>query len=130
MPRMAKNDNTDDRLNPLRKRIDELDAQIVKMLNERAEVVVNIGQVKRDEQSPIYAPDREQRVLEQIRRFNTGPLPDSCFEAIWRELSEAIPRRRVDPVRLVQHAINGNTRLERFFNHGLINRFCLFHFHI
>ena len=86
MPRMAKNDNTDDRLEPMRKRIDELDAQLVKMLNERAEVVVNIGQVKRDEQSPIYAPDREQRVLEQIRRFNAGPLPDSCFEAIWREL--------------------------------------------
>lgn len=78
--------NGDENLAPLRLRIDELDKQIVQLLNERANVVVEIGQVKRNDASPIYAPDREQRVLEQIRRYNQGPLPDSCVEAIWREL--------------------------------------------
>ncbi len=76
----------EDRLAPLRARIDELDKQIIQLLNERAKVVVDIGQIKRDGASPVYAPDREQRVLEQVRQYNQGPLPDSCVEAIWREL--------------------------------------------
>lgn len=68
-------------------RIDELDEQIIRLLNERARVVIEVGQIKRTGNSPIYAPDREQRVLENVRRYNKdGPLPDSCIEAIWREL--------------------------------------------
>lgn len=70
----------------LRARIDELDLQIVKLLNDRAKVVVDIGQIKRDGSSPIYAPDREQRVLDHVRQANHGPLPNTCLEAIWREL--------------------------------------------
>ena len=74
------------RLAPLRQRIDELDRQVIDLLNQRAKVVVEIGHVKRTGNAPIYAPDREQAVLEQVRRHNRGPLPDSCLEAIWREL--------------------------------------------
>jgi len=73
-------------LAPLRARIDELDRQIVHLLNERAKIVVEVGQVKRAGNAPIYVPDRERRVLEQIRSYNQGPLPDKCVEAIWREL--------------------------------------------
>ncbi len=73
-------------LEPLRRRIDELDQQIIKLLNERAKVVVNIGQVKQNDNTPIYVPDREKQVLERVRKHNEGPLPDSCVEAIWREL--------------------------------------------
>ncbi len=76
----------DDGLNPLRARIDEIDQQLIKLLNERAKVVVEIGKVKQVGNTPIYAPDREQRVLQQVRDYNKGPLPDSCVEAIWREL--------------------------------------------
>lgn len=73
-------------LDTLRERIDELDEQLVALLNKRAEVVVDIGKIKRGGDSPIYAPEREKRVLEQVRRYNRGPLPDTCLEAIWREL--------------------------------------------
>lgn len=75
-----------DKLAPLRKRIDELDRQIVDLLNERAKVVIDIGHAKRDGSSPIYAPDREQQVLQQVRSYNKGPLPDSCLTGVWREL--------------------------------------------
>ena len=78
--------DADASLEPLRLRIDELDGQIVDLLNERARVVVQIGNIKRDGQAPIYAPDREQRVLDHVRGRNRGPLPDQCLEAIWREL--------------------------------------------
>jgi chorismate mutase/prephenate dehydratase len=75
-----------DPLVPLRQRIDELDEQILKLLNERAKVVVQVGKVKHDGGRPVYAPEREQIVLERIRSHNTGPLPNACLEAIWREL--------------------------------------------
>ncbi len=79
---------TRERLAPLRSRIDALDEQIVALLNKRAEVVVEVGEVKRagGEDVPIYAPDREQAVLEKVRKLNHGPLPDRCLEAVWREL--------------------------------------------
>ena len=79
--------NPSDSLSPLRQRIDELDEQIVRLLNERAGVVVRIGELKRQNgNAPVYAPDREQVVLDRIRKANRGPLPDACLEAIWREL--------------------------------------------
>lgn len=75
-------------LAPLRVRIDELDEKIIKLLNERAGIVIEVGQVKRasGEAVPIYAPDREQAVMQKIRDANAGPLPDACVQAIWREL--------------------------------------------
>ncbi len=73
-------------LDPLRLRIDQLDQDIVNLLNERAKVVVEIGKVKQHDNSPIYAPDREQQVLAHVRKHNHGPLPNTCLEAIWREL--------------------------------------------
>ncbi|MEM9752992.1 MAG: prephenate dehydratase [Planctomycetota bacterium] len=84
----ASRDQTNANLAPLREQIDALDAQIVRLLNERAAVVVEVGKIKRDagEAVPIYAPDREQQVLAKIKADNAGPLPDRCLDAIWREL--------------------------------------------
>ena len=84
----AKREDAHRQLAPLRQRIDELDQQLVNLLNERAGVVIKVGQVKRSagEAVPIYAPDREQAVMQKIRNANQGPLPDACVEGIWREL--------------------------------------------
>ncbi|MHC4337290.1 MAG: prephenate dehydratase [Planctomycetota bacterium] len=73
-------------LEELRNRIDELDSELVKLLNERARVVVEIGKLKSKTGGQIYAPDREKEVLEKIAKANEGPLPDKCLVAIWREL--------------------------------------------
>ncbi|MEM7624045.1 MAG: prephenate dehydratase [Planctomycetota bacterium] len=75
-------------LAPLRQQIDALDEQLIQLLNERAKIVIEVGRVKRaaGEAVPIYAPDREQAVMQKIRDANQGPLPDACVEAIWREL--------------------------------------------
>ncbi|RMD59968.1 MAG: chorismate mutase, partial [Planctomycetota bacterium] len=59
----------------LRRRIDELDRRIVELLNERAAIVVEIGQRKRDREAPIYAPHREAQVLSQAITASKGPLP-------------------------------------------------------
>jgi len=73
-------------LEDLRKKIDELDHQLVKLLNERARVVVEIGKLKNKTDKPVYAPDREKDVFTRITEANEGPLPDKCLVAIWREL--------------------------------------------
>jgi chorismate mutase/prephenate dehydratase len=82
-PRMSEADA----LNALRLKIDELDYKLVELLNARARIVVDIGKIKHQSGTPIYAPDREKIVLDRIRKANhDGPLPNSCLEAIYREL--------------------------------------------
>lgn len=78
--------NPDKQLAPLRARIDELDQQIIRLINERARIVVEVGKIKLTGDNPIYVPERERQVLDQVRKYNQGPLPDACLEAIWREL--------------------------------------------
>ncbi len=73
-------------LEELRKRIDEIDAQLVDLLNERARVVMEIGKLKAQADRPIYAPDREKQVLDKVVKANKGPLPDRTLVAIWREM--------------------------------------------
>jgi chorismate mutase/prephenate dehydratase len=75
-----------DPLAELRRQIDAIDEQLVKLLNDRARVVVEVGRLKHATGGAIYAPDREKRVLERVRSLNDGPLPHSAMEAIWREL--------------------------------------------
>jgi chorismate mutase/prephenate dehydratase len=73
-------------LDPFRLQIDQLDDQIVRLLNERAKVVVEIGKIKQQQNAPIYAPDREKAVLEKVRSLNQGPLSNRSLEAVYREL--------------------------------------------
>jgi chorismate mutase/prephenate dehydratase len=79
-------ENQDRSLDQLRKMIDDLDAKLVDVLNDRAKVVVEIGKVKRGSGTPIYASDREQAVLKKIAELNDGPLPQTTLNAIYREL--------------------------------------------
>lgn len=73
-------------LEALRARIDALDRRLVEMLNERAQVVVDIGKLKRAGGGPIYAPHREAEVLSRALENNTGPLPNRTIEGVFREL--------------------------------------------
>jgi chorismate mutase-like protein len=78
-----------------RKKIDELDQRLVELLNERATAAKEIGLLKRNTQMPIYEPEREQRIFENVRSKNQGPLPD-------RELVQ-IFERIIDVMRKLQH---------------------------
>jgi chorismate mutase/prephenate dehydratase len=73
-------------LDELRKRIDELDEQIVRMINERARVVLEIAEAKSARGEPFYAPSREGQVYKRIRQINEGPISDVCLQAVYREI--------------------------------------------
>ncbi|MEQ9207753.1 MAG: prephenate dehydratase [Phycisphaerales bacterium] len=73
-------------LDDLRKKIDRIDKKLVAMLNERASCVVEVGEIKRGSDTPIYAPHREAQVLQRAIDNNEGPLPSRTIEAIYREM--------------------------------------------
>jgi len=82
----AANHGNHEDLTALRRKIDELDKQIVELLNERAGVVIEVGKAKLSNGTPIYSPDREQAVLNRIAELNRGPLPPKTLQAIYREM--------------------------------------------
>jgi len=73
-------------LDDLRLRIDETDRRLIELLNERAEIVARVGEVKRADGVPIYAPHREAAVLKRVLAMNAGPLSDRAIEGVYREL--------------------------------------------
>ncbi|HHH76340.1 MAG TPA: prephenate dehydratase [Phycisphaerae bacterium] len=78
--------NRPEDLSVLRAKIDALDKDIVRLLNDRARVVVDVGRTKQTDGTPIYAPDREYAVLSKIAELSTGPLPEKTLQTIYREL--------------------------------------------
>ena len=69
-----------------RKAIDKLDAQVVKLLNERTRHVLAIGEIKLKAGEEIYAPHRERAVFQRIARLNEGPITEESLIAIYREV--------------------------------------------
>jgi chorismate mutase/prephenate dehydratase len=75
-----------DPLDGLRRKISGLDTKIVKILNERARLAVEVGKVKRRHNIPIYTPHREQEVLTRVLGHNRGPLPNRTIEGVYKEI--------------------------------------------
>lgn len=73
-------------LDDLRVKIDEVDRALVGLLNKRAELVVEVGRIKREAGLPIYVPNREAQVLSKVLAMNPGPLPPRAIEGVYREL--------------------------------------------
>lgn len=73
-------------LSDLRKKIDVLDAKLVQLLNDRAELSLSIGKEKIKQKKSIYCPEREKEILTRLKTLNRGPMADDAFEAIYREI--------------------------------------------
>src|SRR6266446_4707454 len=69
-----------------RSQIDKLDLQILKLINDRAKLALEIGKVKQDAASDIFAPAREEEVLQNVLHTNHGPLDETTVRAIYREI--------------------------------------------
>ena len=82
-------------LDRYRRRIDELDEQLVRLLNARATCANEIGRLKERVGMEVYQPGRERIVLDHVRRVNEGPLAD------------------VAVIRLFERIIDESRRLER-----------------
>jgi chorismate mutase / prephenate dehydratase len=69
-----------------RKAIDQLDAQIVRLLNERTRHALAIGGIKLKAGEEIYAPHRERAVFDRVCGLNKGPITNEQLRAIYREI--------------------------------------------
>ena len=63
-----------------------LDAQIVKLLNERTQHILEIGSIKLKAGEEIYAPHRERAVLDRVCKLIKGPISRESLRAIYREV--------------------------------------------
>jgi chorismate mutase/prephenate dehydratase len=80
------------KLPEIRQKIDALDEQLLKLLSERADLVHEVGLVKRAEGTEIYAPEREEAVFRAVVAKNAamkGRLPEKSIRAIYREIMSA-----------------------------------------
>jgi len=88
-------------IDTLREEINRLDDELLKIFNQRADLALKIGEIKKERQLPVYDPDREKRIFQRMKAMNPGPLED-----------EAI-------VRLFERVIDESRRLERIRTKGL-----------
>ena len=73
-----------------RRKIDDLDRQLVRLINERAQCAHEIGRLKHDSAMPIYEPDRERIIFQNIARANAGPLSDVQLRQVYERLVDVM----------------------------------------
>ena len=73
-----------------RKKIDEVDEQIVRLINQRAEAAQAIGALKQKSNLPVYEPGREKDVFEHVRRSNQGPLSNTEIVDIYERIIDVM----------------------------------------
>lgn len=76
------------RLAALRRMIDSLDCQIVRLLNKRARMALHVGRVKVSRGFAVRDPAREARVLANVRRAAKGPLSKALLLSLYRAVIE------------------------------------------
>lgn len=86
-------------LGRIRRNIDEVDAVLVKLLNQRAKWALEIGEVKRRVGLAIYQPDREAEVLGRVNDRNRGPLGREAIRRLFERIIDESRRleRTGDP---------------------------------
>ncbi len=87
-------------IDQIRKEIDRLDEELLKIFNHRASLALKIGEVKKEKGIPVYDPGREKKIFDKMRAENPGPLEDSAI------------------VRLFERVIDESRRLERIRTKG------------
>lgn len=78
-----------DEIQGRRKEIDDIDSEILRLLNRRAEIVIEIGKVKKNEKVEFHSPEREREILERLEKNNPGPFPNEALRAVYREILSA-----------------------------------------
>jgi chorismate mutase / prephenate dehydratase len=76
-------------LTELRTGIDQVDRELLDLLNRRAGLAFEVGEIKRAEGSPVFRPEREAQVINGLQSANPGPLKDRNIANIWREIMSA-----------------------------------------
>jgi chorismate mutase len=97
-----------------RHKIDELDRALVRLISERARCALEIGRLKLNSNLPVYEPDRERIIFENITRQNQGPLSQVQLRQIFERLVDVMRQIQRDEMGIPQPpAEGGATELEQ-----------------
>lgn len=110
----------------LRNRIDQIDKEIVDLLNQRCEIVQQVGEWKKEKNLPIFVPEREKSLLRRLQKINHGPLENESLLAIYREIISGSIRLEL-PLRVAVLGPEGtfsHQALVTKFGHGVTAEFC------
>lgn len=69
-----------------RKEIDEIDADLLRLLNMRARLALKVGALKQAAQLPFCDPERERTVLQRLQELNEGPLDERALDKVFRRI--------------------------------------------
>ena len=69
-----------------RKKIDEVDTQILELINKRSEFSIKIGEIKIHRGIPIHSPEREKTIMKRMQKANPGPLRDDGILRIFERI--------------------------------------------
>ncbi|MCU0774062.1 MAG: prephenate dehydratase [Ideonella sp.] len=86
---MADGKSDDSALLGLRQQIDALDRELLALLNRRAGLALEVGEIKKRQGSAVFRPEREAQVIEGLKAHNPGPLRGESVAPIWREIMSA-----------------------------------------
>lgn len=100
----------------LRKKIDELDRRLVEMLNQRARAAQEIGRLKRNTNLPVYEPEREKVIFENVSRANQGPLPDAELRHIYERIIDVMRKLQKDELQPKARAAGEGTEYDQDVN--------------
>src|SRR3954466_9909292 len=73
----------------LRIQIDAVDRELLALVNRRAALAQEVGEVKKKEGSVAFRPEREAQVIDGLKATNPGPLQSASVAPIWREIMSA-----------------------------------------
>ena len=77
------NADTQGRIEELRSRVDEVDRELIRILNERARIVQEIVSIKAEAGKPLFDPKREEEILRRVAEANEGPIYNSSMREIF-----------------------------------------------
>jgi len=69
-----------------RREIDEIDAELLRLLNVRARLALKVGALKQAAQLPFCDPERERIVLHRLQELNGGPLDERAVDKVFRRI--------------------------------------------
>ncbi len=95
-----------------REKIDELDRRLVELLNQRARAAQEIGKLKRNTSMPIYEPQREKIIFDNVRKANRGPLPDGELRHVYERIIDVMRNIQKHEIVASGSAAEGTTEFD------------------
>lgn len=86
---------TKEELEQHRQAIDAIDAQLLDLFNQRAEIVLKVARIKKGMGLKLFDPDREEQIFSTVREKNNGPLPNESVVRLFERI--------IDESRFLEH---------------------------